>query len=116
MFAVQEEIARQVVATLAQPQGVLARPLTIAAEAQAARAAQLLRLRAALLRLRRQPLAGAHLSVRDALEAELRAAPDVAVAVGGVVDGHDDTWRFGYNADHGRERALEQALERPARR
>jgi tetratricopeptide (TPR) repeat protein len=23
----------------------------------------------------------------------------------------DDTWRFGYNADHGRERALEQALE-----
>src|SRR6185436_10401286 len=32
IFAVQEDIARHVVATLAQPQGVLARPLTVAAK------------------------------------------------------------------------------------
>jgi TolB-like protein len=111
VFAVQEEIARQVVTTIAQPQGVLARPHTIAAKRKPPE--RLTSYDCVLLfydyGANRSP--EGHRSVRAALEAELREAPDVAALWAALSMVYDDSWRFGYNAEHQRERALEQALK-----
>jgi adenylate cyclase len=110
IFAVQEDIARHVVATLAQPQGVLARPLTAAAKRKSRE--RLSSYDCVLLfydyGANRSP--EAHLRVREALEAEVREAPDVAALWAALSMVYNDSWRFGYNVEHGREEALEQSL------
>jgi adenylate cyclase len=111
LFAVQEGIAGHVVATIAQPQGVLARPHTAAAKRKPPE--RLTSYDCILLFydyvVNRSP--EGHLSMRVALEAEVREAPDVASLWAALSMIHDDTWRFGYNVEGSREDALERALE-----
>jgi len=111
IFAVQEEIARQVVTTIAQPQGVLARPHTIAAKG---RPPERLSSYDCVLFFydyvaNRSP--EGHKSLRTALEAELRSAPGVSALWSALSMVHDDTWRFGYNVEQTRDTALDQALK-----
>jgi hypothetical protein len=86
------------VTTIAQPQGVLARPHTIAAKRKPPE--RLTSYDCVLLfydyGANRSP--EGHRSVRAALEAELREAPDVAALWAALSMVYDDSWRFGYNA------------------
>jgi TolB-like protein len=103
IFAIQEEIARQVVTTIAQPQGVLARPHTI--EAKRKPPERLSSYDCLLLFydyvVNRSP--EGHRSLRSALEAELREAPEVASLWSALSMVHDDTWRFGHNVERSRQ-------------
>jgi|KBSSwiStaDraftv2_1062776.scaffolds.fasta_scaffold20135_2 adenylate cyclase len=110
IFAVQEDIARDVVATLAQPQGVLARPLTVAAKRKPRERLSSYDCVLLFYDYGANHSPEAHLRVRDALEAEVREAPDVAALWSALSMVHADTWRFGYNVQQTREKALEQAL------
>jgi adenylate cyclase len=111
IFAVQEEIARQVVTTIAQPQGVLARPHTIAAKRKCPERLSSYDCLLLFYDYVANHSPEGHRSIRSALEAELRAAPEVAALWAALSMVHDDTWRFGYNAEQGRETALDQALK-----
>jgi TolB-like protein len=111
IFEVQDEIAGQVVATIAQPHGVIARPEL--AEARRKAPERLDSYDCLLLfydySANRSP--EAHARVRTALENETRETPEVASLWAALSFVHTDTWRFGYNAEESRERARELGFE-----
>jgi TolB-like protein/tetratricopeptide (TPR) repeat protein len=111
MFAVEDEISTLVVATVAQPFGVIARP-----EAAVARRKVPGRLHAYdCLMLFYDYTAHRseerHAELRDLLEAESKLSPDVATLWAALSFLHTDTWRFGYNPAPSREVARDLALE-----
>jgi len=111
IFELQDEITGRVVATIAQPHGVIARPEL--ASAQRKPFARLDSYDCLLLfyhyTANRSP--ERHAKVRNALEAEIRETPEVAALWAALSFVHDDTWRFGYNVVGSREAAREQAFE-----
>ena len=111
IFEVQDEIAGQVVATVAQPHGVIARPELTAAQHKAPE--RLDAYDCVLLfydyAANRSP--EGHAKVKAALENEIRETPEVASLWAALSFVHTDTYRFGYNPEQGREQARDLGFE-----
>ena len=109
IFEIQDEIANHVVATVAQPHGVIARP---GAEAARRKPPERLDAYDCLLLFydygfHRSP--ETHRELRAALEEEVRQDPGVASLWAALSMVHNDTWRFGFNIEDGREDARDEA-------
>ena len=111
IFEVQDDIATRVVAAIAQPHGVIGRPELVLARGKPP--GRLSSYDCLLLfyayAANRSP--EGHRKLRAALETETAEAPGVAAPWAALSLVYTDTWRFGYNAEHGRESARELALE-----
>lgn len=111
IFEVQDEIASKVVATVAQPHGVIARPEL--AEAQRKPPERLDSYDCLLLfydySANRSP--EGHQKVSATLEQELRETPEVAALWAAQAFLLIDSWRFGYNPEGSREEARDRAME-----
>ena len=111
VFELQDEIASRVVATIAQPRGVIARPEL--ASAQRKPPERLDSYDCLLLfydyGANRSP--AGHRKIRAALETETREDPGVAALWAALSFVHTDTWRFGYNVADSRARARDRALD-----
>jgi len=110
IFVVQDEIAMHVVAAVAQPHGVIARP-----EAAFARRKPPERLLAYDCLMLFYDYSAhrseeRHAELRAIVEAESRESPDVAALWSALSFLHTDTWRFGYNPAPSREAARDRAL------
>ncbi len=110
MFAVQDEIATHVVATVAQPHGVIARPEAVLARRKAPGRLQSYDCLMLFYDYVAHRSEEHHKSLRSVLEAETREEPDVAALWSALSMVHTDTWRFGYNVAPSREVARERAL------
>lgn len=111
IFEVQDEIATRVVAAIAPPHGAIGRPeLTLARRKPPGRlsAYDCLLLFYAYA-ANRSP--EGHRKLRAALEAETAEAPGGSGPWAALSLVHIDTWRFGYNAEGGRDAARGLALE-----
>lgn len=110
LFRIQDDIARHVVAAVAQPHGAIARP-----QAELARRKPPGRLDAYDCLLLFYCYASdhspeGHRKVRAALETEVKLDPGVSSLWSALSMVHNDTWRFGYNAEDGRAAARDAAL------
>lgn len=110
IFEVQDEIANQVVATIAQPHGVIARPAAAVARRKAPERLDAYECLLLFYDYGASHSPERHLRVRAALEAETRKEPGVAALWAALSMVHNDTWRFGYNVDGAREGARDEAL------
>jgi len=108
MFEVQEEIANHVVASIAKPHGVIARPKLEMArhKAPGSRDSYDCLLLFYDYAANRSP--EAHRKIRDALERQTREEPGVASLRAALSFVHTDTWRFGFNVDDTREAARDR--------
>jgi len=110
MFAIEDEISAKVVATIAQPYGIIARP-----EAEMARRKPPERLRSydclmLFYDYTSRVNVERHKELLELLDAEVREAPTEASLWAVLSMLHNDTWRFGFNATPSREAARERAL------
>jgi adenylate cyclase len=110
IFRIQDDIARHVVATIAQPHGVIARP-----EAELARRKPPGRLDAydcllLFYSYTLDPSPEGHRKIQAALEAEVKLDPGVATLWSALSMVHNDSWRFGFNVGNRRESARNAAL------
>ncbi len=111
IFEVQDEIASQVVSTIARPLGVIARP-----ELAAARRKPPERLDSYDCLLLFYDYAAnrspeGHRRLKAALETAVREDPEVAALWAALSFVHTDTWRFGYNVAGSREEGRRLGLE-----
>jgi TolB-like protein len=111
IFEVQEEIANRVVAAIALPRGVIARPELAAARRKPP--GQLGSYDCLMLfydyAANRSP--EGHRRVRAALEKQLEEDRGAAALWAALSFAHTDTWRFGYNATDSRAAARDRGWE-----
>jgi TolB-like protein len=111
IFEVQEEIASRVVAAIALPRGVIARPELAAARRKPP--GQLGSYDCLMLfydyAANRSP--EGHRRVRAALEKQLEEDPGAAALWAAQSFAHTDTWRFGYNVTDSRAAARDRGWE-----
>ena len=110
IFEVQDEIANHVVATIAQPHGVIGRPAAAVAMRKAPGSLDAYECLLLFYDYGANHSPERHLRVRAALEAETRKEPGVAALWAALSMVHNDTWRFGYNVEGAREQARDEAL------
>jgi TolB-like protein len=107
----EDEIAGQVVATIAQPHGVIARPELAAAQHKAPDRLDSYDCLLLFYEYATNRSPEGHAKVREALETETRETPEVASLWAALSFVHTDTWRFAYNPAEGREHARDLAFE-----
>jgi TolB-like protein len=110
IFDVQDEIASRVVATIAQPRGVIARPGLEAAHRKPPGGLGSYDCLVLFYEYAAGRSPEAHLRLRAALEEQTRRDPDAAALWAALSLVHTDSWRFGYNAGESREAARDQGL------
>jgi TolB-like protein len=110
IFEVQDEIANHVVATIAQPHGVIGRPAAAVAMRKAPGSLDAYECLLLFYDYGANHSPERHLRVRAALEAETRKEPDAAALWAALSMVHNDTWRFGFNVEGSREQARDEAL------
>src|SRR5262249_41203318 len=111
IFEVQDEIAGRVVATIAQPHGVIARPELAAAQRKPPERLDSYDCLLLFYHYAANRSPEGHARLRGALEQEIRETPDVAALWAALSFVHNDTWRFGYNVEDSREGARDLAFE-----
>ena len=111
IFDVQDDIATQVVATVAQPHGVIARPESVLARRKPPDRIDSYDCLLLFYEYTAHPSVDGHRNLRTVLEAETREAPEVSSLWSALSMVHNDTWRFGFNVQESREAARERALE-----
>jgi TolB-like protein len=110
IFRIQDDIARQVVATVAQPHGVIARPQAELAKRKPPGGLDAYDCLLLFYAYAFDPSPEGHRKVRAALEREVQLDPGVALLWSALSMVHNDTWRFGFNATDGRVSARDEAL------
>jgi len=110
IFEVQDEIANHVVATIAQPHGVIARPAAAVARRKAPERLDAYECLLLFYDYGAGHSPERHRAVRAALEMETRKDPGAAALWAALSMVHNDTWRFGFNVDGSREQARDEAL------
>jgi TolB-like protein len=110
IFRIQDDIARQVVAAVAQPHGVIARPQTELAMRKPPGRLDAYDCLLLFYGYAFDPSPDRHRKVRAALEAEVKLEPGVSSLWSALSMVHNDTWRFGFNAEDGRASARDAAL------
>lgn len=111
IFDVQDEIASHVVATLAQPHGVIARPELVLAKRKPPEKLGAYDCLLLFYDYTSHHSPEAHRRIRDALERHVRAEPDVSVLWAALSMIDTDSWRFGFNARPNREDWREKGLQ-----
>lgn len=111
IFEVQEEIASQVVATIAQPHGVIARPELVAAQRKLPERLDAYDCLLLFYDYAANRSPEGHGRLRSTIETEVTESPDVASLWAALSFIHLDTWRFGYNVSDSREAARERAVD-----
>jgi TolB-like protein len=111
IFEVQDEIAGRVVATIAQPHGVIARPELVATQRKPPERLDAYDCLLLFYDYAANRSPEGHARMQAALAEELRENPEVAALWAATSFVHIDTWRFGYNASTSREEARERGVE-----
>ena len=111
MFDLQDEIAGRVVATVAQPLGVIGRPELAAAQRKAPERLDAYDCLLLFYHYAANRSPEGHARLRAALDEELRETPDVAALWAARSFVHNDAWRFGYGVTDGRDQARDEGFE-----
>jgi len=111
IFELQDEIASRVVATIAQPRGVIARPELASAQRKPPERLDSYDCLLLFYDYGANRSTAGHRKIRAALETETREDPGVAALWAALSFVHTDTWRFGYNVADSRARARDRALD-----
>ena len=111
IFEIQDEIANHVVATVAQPHGVIARPQLVVAKRKPPEQLDTYDCLLLFYDYAAHHSPAAHAKVRAALEQEVTEEPGASALWAALSIVHTDTWRFGFNPEGARADAREQGLQ-----
>src|SRR5262249_3954209 len=111
IFEVQDEIASDVVASIAQPHGAIARPKLEAARRKPPERLETYDYLLLFYDYAANRSPEGHRRLKAALETHAREDPGIAAPWAALSLIHTDTWRFGYNADVSREAARDRGWE-----
>jgi adenylate cyclase len=111
IFEVQDEIANHVVATIAQPHGVISRPAAEVARRKAPGSLDAYECLLLFYDYGAHHSPEGHRTVRTALQAETGKEPGAAALWAALSMVLNDTWRFGFNVNGSREQARDEGLQ-----